>query len=79
MTLDGPLPSREMTLKAAKTKVSLIHPICNEFLSQFTKQKCQNMLTVTGHVDMPVHTKLGVQLQIRHMATSNEKVDVIIP
>ena len=34
---------------------------------------------MTGQVDMPVQTKLGFQLQIRHMATYNEKADAIMP
>ena len=76
--LDTPLRNREMMLKATRSKVSLICMTCNELLSHFTKQKCQNALTVAGWENILVQTKLGVRLQRRYMTTYNEEANVIM-
>ena len=59
LTLDSPLPSKEMTLKSTRTKIQLINIICNEFLDHFSESRCQKPLIITGQDDVPtllIHT-----------------------
>ena len=79
LTLETPLPPKEMTLKSSKTKIQLINLICDSLLNYFTIKKCQQSLFITGQDDVPSSTCKGVQQKRDDMRTTHEEADVIIP
>ena len=78
LTLDTPLPSKEMTLKSTRTKIQLINVICNELLDHFTESRFQKPLIVTRQDDVPTYTHNGLQKKRQDMKTTHEEAYVII-
>ena len=77
LTMNNPLPTREKTLKATRTKVQLINLITRALLDHCTSTKCQNTLSVTGQGSIPIQTKHGIEILRRDMETMYEEADVI--
>ena len=74
-----PLPSQSSVLNCTKTKLQLIELKTDFLQDEFTKQRCQNKLIITGKDEIPYQTHLGVRLRRGDMQTSHEEADVIIP
>ena len=79
LTLDTPLPPKELVLKSSKTKLQLIDIICDSLLHHSTTKRCSNPLFVTGQSDVPSSTCKGVRQTREDMRTTHEEADVIIP
>ena len=74
-----PLPSQSSVLNCTNTKLQLIERTTDFLMDEFTKQRCQNKLIITGKDEIPYQTHLGVRLRRGDMQTSHEEADVIIP
>ena len=79
LTMDTPLPTRETTLKATRTKVQKINLITRTMLDHCTSIKSQNTLIVTGQYNIPMQTEHGIEILRRDTETTHEEADVIIP
>ena len=77
--MDTPLPTRETTLKATRTKVEKINLITLSMLDHCIGIKSQNTLIVTGQDNIPMQTEHGIEILRRDMETTHEEADVIIP
>ena len=78
-TRDTPLPIREITFKATRTKVQMINLITRALLDHCTGIKCQNTLIVTGQDNISIQTEHGIEILRRDMETTYEEADAIIP
>ena len=78
-TRDTPLPIREITSKATRTKVQMINLITRALLDHCTGIKCQNTLIVTGQDNISIQTEHGIEILRRDMETTYEEADAIIP
>ena len=72
--METPLPTRETTLKAIRTKVQLTNLVTRTLLDRCTSIKCQNTLIVTGQDSIPIQTEHGIEILQRDMKTSQEEV-----
>ena len=79
LTMDTPLPTRETTLKATRTKVEKINLITLSMLDHCIGIKSQNTLIVTGQDNIPMQTEHGIEILRRDMETTHEEAHVIIP
>ena len=79
LTMDAPLPTREITLKATRTKVQMINLTTRALLDNCTSIKCQNTLIVTSQDSIPIPTEYGIEILQSDMETTHEEGDVIIP
>ena len=77
--MDTPLPIRETTLKAKRTKIQLIDFMASALLDHYINIKCQNTLIVTGQDSIPIQAEHGIKILRRDMETTHEESDVIIP
>ena len=79
LTMETPLPTRETTLKAIRTKADhLINLVTRALLDHCTSIKCQKTLIVTGQDSIPIQTEHGIEILRRDMETSQEEADVIL-
>ena len=60
LTLDSPLPSKEITMKSARTKLQLINIISNEFLDHFNKSRYKKPLIITSRYDVSTYTHIHI-------------------
>ena len=73
LTMDTPLPTRETTLKATRTKVQMINLITRALLVHCASIRFQNTLIVTGQDNIPIQTEHGIEILRRDMETTHEE------
>ena len=60
--MDTPLPTREATLKATRTKIQLISLIIRASLDCCTSTKYQNTLIDTSQESIPIQAEHGIEI-----------------
>ena len=78
LTLNVPLPQRQVVLSVTKNKVQLIDLIC-EKLQKFDDEHLKTSLVITGRYPVLMKVRSKTLVQIIDLNTTHEEADGIIP